>query len=241
VFDHNGSSHAHRQDRTAHLAIESGHLAHVAKINPTDTVIVILPDNNHLLDYYNNQFFKQQHGQLIQYISTQLSPTDVKHKLTAHWNYNGNFDDTIPRWIIREWCSFWITDSWSNGVNREQFSAIVPSIQVEISNLITCFTQTFQDIVTQAGLKVNVDIDIIHNTHNEFLNKQRFHNSQINCNHWVNVAMNTNIDMPIASQTIFDEAYIQYLLRQHGYEMQCDELNIFPDTTLCLKNIIYKI
>jgi hypothetical protein len=240
-FDQHGSSHQHRQDNIAQTKINASHLKPLTKIDSTDTVITLLPNNKHNLDYYNNQFFKQQQAELISYILNHFSQEEVNSKLIACWNFPGPFDNNVPPWILREWCSFWITECWNNVYNRENYLAIANSIQIEITDLLDQFDQTFTDIVNKLGLTINVDQDTIHNTHNTFLSLQRFHNSQINCNQWVNTTVNTSIDLLINTQTIFDEAYIQYLLRQQGYEIKCDGLDKFPTTTSCLKKIIYKI
>jgi hypothetical protein len=211
------------------------------KINTTNNIISLLPDVDHNLDYYNNQFFKQQHGAVISYILNQFSQDEIADKLFNHWGHTDPLNATVPNWILREWCSFWITDLWNNTYSRKNYLTIPNSIQVEVIDLVSQFEQTFVDIVNKLKLTVNVDLSIIRDTHNVFLSKQQFHNSQLNCVQWVNLTLNTDIDSPINTLTIFDEAYIQHLLRQQGYEIKCDGLNEFPATTLCLKNIIYKI
>jgi len=241
TFDQHGSSHQHRQDSIAHTKIKCGHLNFNIKINPNDTIVALLPDFKHRLDYYNNQFFKQQQAELISYILSQFSTEDINNKLSKHWNYIGPLDNTVPNWILREWCSFWITNGWNNGYSRENYLAVANSIQIEVTDLLDQFDQTLIDVVNKLGLTINVDPNIIHNTHNTFLTLQRFRNSQINCNLWVEAIVNTNIDLPINAQTIFDEAYIQCLLRQYSYEIKCDGLNKFPTTTASLRKIIYKI
>jgi len=241
TFDHNGSSHQHRDNKIAHTKITSEHFESILKINTTNNIISLLPDADHNLDYYNNQFFKQQHGALISYILDHFSQDEVTDKLFKHWGHTGPLNNTIPNWILREWCSFWITDLWNNTYSRKNYLTIPDSIQIEVNDLLSQFEKIFVDIVNKLKLTVNVDLPIIRNTHNVFLSKQQFHNSQLNCIQWVNVTLNTDIDSPINTLTIFDEAYIQHLLRQQGYEIKCDGLNEFPATTLDLKNIIYKI
>jgi len=241
TFDQYGSSHQHRYNKIARTRITSGHFEKVTKINAIDTIISLLPNSDHSLDYYNNQFFKQQHAALISYIFTNFSQDEVTDKLSKNWRYSGPLDNTVPTWILREWCSFWITDSWNEGYNRKNYLTISNCISVEVTDLLDNFDQTFIDIVTRLKLTINVDFAIIQHTHNIFRSNQQFHNSQLNCNQWIESTLTTDIDLPILTQTIFDEAYIQHLLRQQGYEMKCDGLNKFPVTTADLKTVIYKI
>jgi hypothetical protein len=76
----------------------------------------------------------------------------------------------------------------------------------------------------------------IKNNHRLFLEKQSYHNSQKRIINWVDNIVN-NIDAESPCRTILDEAYVQHLLRNRGYEIQCDGLNLFPATALKLKKI----
>jgi hypothetical protein len=241
TFDDYSSNHQYRQDKIANTKINAIHLDSLIKINPTDIIVTLVPDTKHNLDYCNNQCFKQYRAEPISYILTHFLQGDVDSKLFKDWNYFGPLDNKVPIWMLREWCSYWITDLWNIEYNRKNYLAVTAGTQVEVTDLIDQFDQTFIDIVNKLGLTVNINSDIIYNTHKEFVNKQRFHNSQINCNQWATSTMNANIDLPMPALTIFEEAYIQHLLRQQGYKIKCDGLNKFPTTTSCLKKIIYKI
>jgi len=49
-----------------------------------------------------------------------------------------------------------------------------------------------------------------------------------------------NKNITIDNLSVYDEAFIQYKLRQKGYEIKCYNLNIFPKNTLDLKKICYQ-
>ena len=45
---------------------------------------------------------------------------------------------------------------------------------------------------------------------------------------------------PADAQTMLDEAYIQHCLREKGYEIRCDGLDVFPTTSRDLRELIYE-
>ena len=68
---------------------------------------------------------------------------------------------------------------------------------------------------------------------------QKLHNSQLRCEQYVRDVLDGN-DTEITVYSIFDEAYIQYLLRLNNLELQCNSLDLFPATTQQLKNLTHE-
>lgn len=237
-FDQEGSSHQHCENLLARSVIKQGHLE-TLEYDSTSQVVVIVPCETHGLDYYNNQFFKQQHGQIVQYILKQLSLEDIRHKLDTYWNYKGNFDETVPKWIMREWCSFWIADVLNAAYNPTKYSTLNSMVQLSTQDIFENYRETLATVVSALGLTLEVDQLTIDKQHKKFIQVQRFHNIQNRCHQYVHDLFN-DIDSNILVYSIFDEAYIQHLLRQHNLEIQCDGLNIFPTSTENLKSITYE-
>jgi len=239
-FDKNGSSHVYRDKNLgAHQFIKIGHLNQM-QLNPEDIIISLLPDNDHNLDYYNNQFFKQENGQIIKYIKNQLDKKQISEKVNNYWGYQDGFNNLTPRWILREWCSFWLTDAWNDSYSVKNYSSISNSIPINSTQLVENFDTVFYKLIRDLKLTLTVDLDIINQTHSKFFIKQRFYNSQLKCQQWVNKVFDTTESAEITFDTIFDESYIQYLLRSRGFEIECNELNQFPSQTNELKKIIYR-
>lgn len=236
-FDNSGSSHDYRFNEHAQTHIR---LEHIDTFVPTSNtnIVALLPDQEHSLDYYNNQYHKQENGQLISYIKTNYSEEEIVSKLKNNWNMSDGLSEHTPLWILREWCSFWITDCWSNGYNRNRYSN-VSNICVEVNDLVESFELVFIDLIDKLNLTLTVDLSIIQQTHYNFQRKQRFHNSQLRCNEWVNCVINKQPNI-LTDLTIFNEAYIQHLLRVNGYEIYCDGLNRFPLSSFDMKELIYK-
>jgi hypothetical protein len=239
-FDGNGSSHAIRKNINS---IKCGHYespGHISTVDSNDMFVTILPDTLHYLDYYNNQFIKQDKGAIIEYVLTQLSLKEINDKLVNNWGYNGKFNNKVPRWILREWFSFWIKQCWHDGYQTAQYLKVPAVIQITTEDIFKNFINSIESVVTALNLNLKVSIDHIQNYHNLFLEKQKFYGSQMACEKWTNCVIDGKMDVASPCKTIFDESYIQHLLRNSNFEIKCDGLNVFPDSSLELHNIIYK-
>jgi hypothetical protein len=239
TFDETGSSHIHRTNSSANNVIQC---LHFDKSANTDhgLKLVILPSESHQLDYYNNQFVKQNKSQLILYIEDQISSIEIKEKLKSCWNYTQEFNEHTPTWILREFFSFWIIDCFRDGYSLNDYSSIIADVVIETQDIFLNFEQTLVKVCQRLGLEINIEQHFITETHQQFLSKQRYHLSQLKCQQWVYDAIKGQVDTPTPCQTIFDESYVQYLLRKIGYELLCDGLNIFPKTSMSLHKIIVK-
>jgi hypothetical protein len=236
-FGNYGDSHEHRINDHAYSTIQEGHYDTLCQPKH-DQVVVILPSADHQLDYYNNQFFKQKHGHLIDYILTQMSVTEAEHKLKTCWGYTGPFDDSVPHWILREWCSFWIDNVLKESYNTIPYITLQSVHQLSTQDIFENFEESLKQIAQVLELTITVDQDIINTQHQEFLSLQKFHNSQIRCHQYVHDLLE-GINCNITLDSIFNEAYVQHLLRQQNLEIQCSELNTFPTSTQNLKTILY--
>ena len=74
--------------------------------------------------------------------------------------------------------------------------------------------------------------------HNKMLLLQQNLDSDDICNNIINNFIN-NEDYPFDNLSIIDEAWIQCELRNIGIEIQCNNLNVFPNTVADLKKITY--
>ena len=239
IFDTNGSSHHFRlKKEELSSIIRYGHIGALYLDVDADQVVVVLPCQDHRLDYHNNQFFKTGQEQFINYVLTQMSTEEAVHKLNLHWGYTGNLDSTIPRWIVREWCSFWLNDMFDQTYNLKEYNKINSTVKISTQDFFENWIETFYELALALKLFVTIDIDTIKKQHEQFLKLQKFHNIQLRCEQYVNDLIN-GVDSNITLHSIFDEAYIQQLLRQHDIEIRCHELDIFPSTTQDLKNLIY--
>ena len=239
-FDSSGSSHDFRKNKSAQEVIWHGHPdAPSWSIDDNDLTVIILPKKQHYLDYYNNQFHKQENQQLVKFILPQLSITDINDKLNTGWNYNKPFDIDVPRWILREFFSMWITDCFADGYSAKQYNNIPNQLTIDTQDIILNFNNTIDIICQKIGLTKTSTSELINQNHKTFLMSQHYLNSQINCEKWVKSVI-AKQNMPTPCQTIFDEAYIQHYFKTLGYEIKCNELNVFPNNAIEMHSLIYK-
>ena len=239
AFNDDGSSHQFWSKKEALLPIiQYGHINTLDLSIHADQVVVVVPCQEHRLDYYNNHFFKREREQLIDYILIQLPKEEAVYKLKTHWGYTGEFDITVPRWIMREWCSFWITDVLDYSYNSDAYSKINSTVRLSTQDIFENWMESFAQLALRLNLDLTVDANTIQKQHEQFLKLQKFHNIQLRCNQYVDDVIN-GVDSSATLYSIFDEAYIQQLLRQHNIEIRCNELDVFPTTTQQLRTLMY--
>ena len=223
IIDQTGSSHTFRSSKAKKKYFVFDH-------SMSDNVdIIINSAAGHELDYFVNQFVKQELSNVPAYL-TSLFP-DFKFQISEQWNNNED-------WAAREWISFWISDclaaTYTNNINAD-----LTADSFFDENEKT-FPQAIIKCIKKLGLTVNADIDIIKTNHANWQKQQRYHNLQKRCDKWISEIINTKENTPSPCITILDEAYVQNRLRQHGYEIRCFELNDFPKTSTELRQLLYK-
>ena len=235
MFDSSGSSHIHRLNQEAQQKINHGHPGQLL-INSTDQIITVLTDEDHFLDYYDNQFHKQENRHIINYIKNHFTIDEITLKLKNHWSHAQAFDESVPVWMLREWCSFWIQDCLNNSYSIKPYQ----DISISTQDIFLNFIDTFRQLCWALNLSINIEPDLILADNKFFYDVQHYHNIQLTCWEWVDCCLTNTQSLLNPCKTIFDEAYVQHLFRQRGYEIQCNELDAFPTTSDKMKLIIYK-
>ena len=239
TFDQFGSSHVFRpiipQSKLSFKHLENASWTDERKI------VIILADNNHLLDYFDNQYIKQSLANTVEYMTGVWGIEFINEKI-CQWGYKKPFDETMPTWTLREFVSFCLTDCWKDGYNNDKYFSIAHSYCIKCQDIFNInFYSLLLDIVNKLNLELITSYNDIVSNHKNFLSAQKFHGIQNKCDQFVNATINSDILVSNPCITIFDEAYVQHKLRVLGYEITCDGLNIFPDSSTTLNKIIYKI
>lgn len=248
VIDSNGSSHAFRKNHLAKKHIQIGHMTYITSamthpatltVNQNDKCITICPVEHNWLDYYNNQYVKQSKSNLISFIGEQTSIDEIKSKLQTQWGYYADVDSDVPRWIMRELWSYYIADILHSGYAYDR-CLLKDSIRVSASMFFKDFIKEFKNLCRHLDLKIMTTDQVLQNNNDRFQILQKHHDSQNRCKKWVEDLL-ADRDSPVPIHTIFDEAYIQHMLRLRGFEIQCDGLNQFPSTSVQMRSLIYKL
>lgn len=227
-------------------ALHETRLANLLKVEHLDTyrrshddrVIIILPMADHYLDYYDNQYFKQEKANVIRSILTQVSIDDANQKLKDHWGYRHGLDENTPRWIIREWFSFFATQVWRQGYDTIPYQQVSHVAELTTHDLFVNLRGTIGNLCHVLGLEITVDDDFIETQQNLFNKSQQFHNRQLQCDSWCQSVLNDQASS-IDGLTIFDEAYIQYKIRLLGKEIKCDSLERLPECSTDMNKLIF--
>ena len=183
--------------------------------------VIIEPVKGHWLDYINNQYLKANQGDAIKNVAT-IFPAYKEH-MAGYWQ------DIDQPWTMREWTSFWLYD-----VMYDAYKHVDGHITTQ--DLYT--KNVFPSLINRLGLTVMADSVTMKHNQSNWIAQQRYHNSQHKCDKWVQDILEDK-DSVSPCQTVLDEAYIQHCLREQGYEIRCDGLNVFPTTSRDLRELIY--
>lgn len=243
TFDESGSSHDLRQVSDIKKYIMHGHPSinggGTISFDDRDTIISIVPCAGNRLDYYDNQFHKQEKKQIVSYLCSNFS-LDIIHKtLLEGWQYDGGLDQATPKWILREWCSFWLDDCLLNGYDQSFFSDLPAIAHITTQDLFTNLATTLHSIAQAIGVNIQSDDHEIMMIQEKFVNAQELHGIQGRCDQWVDDILVGRVTKSPCI-TLFDEAWTQYQLRCLGYEIKCHNLDDWPVDSQTMRDLIYK-
>jgi hypothetical protein len=241
-FDITGSSHDFRkikQNATDKISNQHKHCWAEMSFDQHQTVVAYA-DMAHRLDYYDNQFVKQDASNLVRHLLMNLSRHEIRKKLLEQWAYQGPIKDA-PRWIMREFLSLWLTDSWQDGYNIDTYIKIPHAVEFCCEDLFKVDWPAMIDVMCNTlNLDLLETVENIQHNHDKFRHCQTFHGIQHRCEYFVQAVIYGTETVRNPCITIFDEAFIQHRLRDLGWKIQCDGLNIFPSDSIELNRIIYK-
>ena len=148
---------------------------------------------------------------------------------------------SIDRAIIREYLSFNVFSSWESQVewflpdrlhnNRCQF--------VYLDDLLYRPEQTLDQIKKFCNLTWTKDVGSILDIHYQNLKAQKFLKQDSIANSILSAIDNKqHFEWQAQDLTLITEAWIQCALRKQGKELQCDQLSVFPTSTVELAKYI---
>jgi hypothetical protein len=217
-FTHTGNSHIVRSKNPLRLEI-----SHIDNTIVDDSSILLVPNKDYYLDYFDNQFAKHHNYNLNRTLSAVFG-NEYQTKIQNYW-HNSNKHPTT--WMIREFLSFCLHDVFTVGFMP--YITERNGLKVQTTHLFEHLYDTLNYISSSTGIKLYLDRQDINITQKQFSLAQKFHKIQFRCIVWTNDIIN-NKNNPNPCLTIFDEAYVQYLLRDLGYSLKCNNLHILPNS-----------
>jgi len=209
--------------------------------NLVNKAVYLYPDPKSELLVINNWFTKiWKNWWLSQQLSKEIDPTLIYNNWPVF--HNSNLDDLSP-WIKREFLSFYLMPAWHDQVEYYN-PAILQNYNnncliIDVTNLLYNFESTLKNIQNFFNLTYIKSISEIMPLHAAMLSIQSHLDQDIICNQIINKTIEgSNFDwqpLPLPS-----EGWIQWQLRNLKYEIECNELDIFPTNSIQLKKLLYK-
>lgn len=159
------------------------------------------------------------------------------------WNIDPNTADVdIPRWVKREFLSFYMIDMWYDQIawhDQSHWQQYPNCHMILVDQLLTNFVETINNVRDAFNLSFVRPVTDLLPVHRELILMQ--HNINIGevCNNIVSNTIN-GTEYQWLPLSIVGESWVQWQLRNLGYEIRCDGLDIFPTTTVQLQNLLYK-
>ena len=167
-----------------------------------------------------------------------INPNDLYH----NWNiaYNTPFEK-IPRWILREYFSYNVFTSWES---QQQW--FMPDqyqhkdcFYIFVDHLLFNFLGTIEKIRVFLGREWTRDPKDLLIYHMENLKNQKYLFQDVIAKNIIDSVLDKkNCNWNDQYVTIFTEAFVQKKLREHGLELRCNGLNVFPTCTEDLFKVI---
>lgn len=203
------------------------------QLTKNDKVIFIVLEN--LFQAERNFFFMYNKiflSPLLNYDIFQISKKYKKYKI---WNPEYNSIDEMQIWEKREMLSMEHSIVSTHIITESDSTWL----KINTDDLLYNFKNTIKNIIDFAGLNFdNAGFDDFSNKwfnkQQYILNKYKLINNIVDC-----VISGTNLTWE--PMDLFYEAFIQYKLKQAGFELECSRLNVFPTDSITLKKHLYDI
>jgi len=209
-------------------------------ISSVNRAILIYPTADTTILNLNNYFFKIWDSWLQYQFDNEIS----LDKIYNNWSVApGTAIDDIPSWIIREFLSLYLVPAWHDQVEWNLLDSFnhAQLLIVPLSSLLFNINPTLDRICNFCQIDLSADSDTINNIHQKMLFYQKnLHKDSLCCKIVQSTIDGKDFDYSDKNLTLIDESWIQWRLRELGYELKCDGLNQFPLSTIKLANKLYR-
>ena len=203
-------------------------------------MIYIYPDRDSVLLTINNFFTKIWNNWWSDNLLI-MNFTDAK-KLYQYWpTVPGTAIQHIPNWILREFLSFYLMPAWYDQVEwyHPDCWQNPKCCIITVRELLNNFEEILQKIRVFCDLEYVRPIRDLLPFHEQNLKNQKYLHHDVLCNNIITAVIN-NQNLAWEQLTLPSEAWIQWQLRNLGYEIQCHELDKFPTNSVQLHKLLYK-
>ena len=204
-----------------------------------DHFVYIYPDENTLLLCLANQYSKiWDSWWRQQFVSHEINP----NMIYDNWPVDKNTRiEDIPIWIQREFLSFYMMPMWLDQIewgNQKQFSH-PKCILLTVSELLFSFNESIKQLSKKLNLTLTKTLTDIMPYHDKMLTLQKNIGIDQLCKNIIESIIQ-NYSFSWQPLSMVGEAWIQWQLRNLGYEIRCHGLDIFPTNSVQLQELLYK-
>jgi len=207
-------------------------------LNSFDRIIFCYPDQDSILLNINNEYTKIWDN----WLENRLKDPEFADNLYSNWNIKpGTPAKQVPDWITRELLSYNLIPSWKSSV--EWFLPDVwshPNCKfLFISDLLYKFESVISEIQSFCNLDFKKEIKDLIPYHAQMLSLQKYLTQDQTCS---NIIKSILTDQPTSWESLPmpSQSWIQWQLREIGYEIRCDGLDTFPTNSVHLQELLYK-
>jgi hypothetical protein len=206
----------------------------------TEHMIYVYPDRDSVLLTINN-FFTKVWNNWWDNKFLVTAPTDAK-KLYQNWPVAASTAiQDIPVWIRREFLSLYLMPAWHDQVewyhpDRWQNPKCCTII---VGDLLNNFEETLQKIKVFCDLEYVRPIRDLLPFHEQNLKNQKYLHHDALCTN-IMQAVTENQNLSWEPLSLPSEAWIQWQLRNLGYEIRCHGLDKFPTNSVHLHKLLYQ-
>jgi hypothetical protein len=211
-----------------------------------DQFVYIYPDESTLLLCLSNHYDKvwpsaEIHNNWWEYqVNSSAFGLD---KLYGHWPVDPGTDiNQIPPWIKREFLSFYIMPMWFDHIewgSSAQFNH-PKCLKLSVHDLLFKFDHTVNHLIHHLHLNAIRPVEDLLPIHARMLSLQTDIGIDQLCRDIIHALMH-NQPFSWKPMSIIGESWIQWQLRNLGYEIKCHGLDTFPTNSVNLQELLYKV
>jgi len=203
-------------------------------------MIYIYPDQDSVLLTINNFFTKIWNNWWTD--KFLIAESADANKLYQNWPVTpGTEIQDIPVWIRREFLSLYFMPAWHDQVewyHPDRWQNPRCCI-ITVRDFLNNFEETLQKISLFCDLAYVRPIQDLLPFHEQNLKNQKYLHHDALCADII-LAVTNNQNFSWEPLSLPSEAWIQWQLRNLGYEIQCHELDKFPTNSVHLHELLYQ-